>query len=105
MPALVAAAKKFRANDLAVVLISTDPIGSGPKKVPAFLAAAKVPFVCWLVKSHDPQVFIDTVDRNWDGTVPYTMIYDRKGRPTAKLSGKQTEASFAEAIRKAVSAK
>jgi len=101
MPALVRAAAGFKTKDLAVVLVSLDSQKTGPASVPKFLAASKIPFVCWLVKSHDPQVFIDTVDKNWDGSLPFTMIYGRDGKPAAKLAGQQTEKSFAEAIRKA----
>ena len=46
--------------------------------------------------------FIDAVDRSWDGSIPYTLIYDRKGEIVAKLAGQQTEASFTEALRKAL---
>ena len=57
------------------------------------------------MKSRDPQDFIDTVDRTWDGSLPYTLVYGRDGKIAARLSGLQTEASFAEAIRKAVGRK
>lgn len=101
MPALVAAAKGFRSKDLAVVLVSLDTKRTAAS-VPKLLDQRKVPFVCWLAKSPDPQVFIDAVDPNWDGTLPYTVVYDRKGSPAVKLTGQQTEASFAGAIRKAL---
>jgi thiol-disulfide isomerase/thioredoxin len=102
MPALVRAAEGFKTKDLAVVLVSLDSLKTGPASVPKFLAASKIPFVCWLLKSRDPQVFIDTVDKSWDGSLPFTMIYGRDGKPAAKLAGQQTEKSFAEAIRKAI---
>lgn len=105
MPDLVAAAKKFPSRDLAVTLVSLDSQKTGPTQVPRFLKEQKVPFVCWLAKSRDPQDFIDTVDRTWDGSLPYTLIYGRDGKIAARLSGLQTEASFTEAIRKAVGAK
>ena len=105
MPDLVAAAKKFPAKDLAVVLVSLDSQKTGPAEVPKFLKAKKVPFVSWLAKSRDPQVFIDTVDRTWDGSLPYTLVYGRDGKIATRLSGLQTEASFTEAIRKAVGAR
>lgn len=105
MPDLVAAAKKFPSRDLAVTLVSLDSQKTGPTQVPKFLKEQKVPFVCWLAKSRDPQDFIDTVDRTWDGSLPYTLIYRRDGKIAARLSGLQTEASFTEAIRKAVGAK
>jgi thiol-disulfide isomerase/thioredoxin len=102
MPALVAAAKRFGAKDVAVVLVSLDSQKTGPASVPKFLASLKVPFVCWLAKTRDPQELIDIVDPSWDGTLPYTVVYDRKGSPAVKLMGAQTEASFAGAVRKAL---
>jgi thiol-disulfide isomerase/thioredoxin len=101
LPALSSAAKGFSTKDLAVVLVSLDSEKTGPASVPKFLSSQKIPFVTWLVKSHDPQDFIDAVDKTWDGTLPYTVIYDRSGRLTARLAGKQSESSFQEAIRKA----
>ena len=103
MPALVAAAKGFPARDVAVALVSTDSLKK-TRDVQKFLAAAKVPFVCWQAKSPDPQRFIEAVDKTWNGAVPYTLVYDRKGELSARLLGPQTERSFAEAVRKALAA-
>jgi len=105
MPSLVAAAKKFPSKDLAVVLVSLDSQKTGPAQVPKFLSEKKVPYVSWLAKARDPQDFIDAVDPNWDGSLPYTMIYGRDGKVVARHAGLQTEASFTEAIRKAVGTK
>jgi thiol-disulfide isomerase/thioredoxin len=99
LPELAAAARSFPARDLAVVLVSLDSLKTGPRAVPKFLAAHKIPFVCWIVKSRDPQAFIDTVDASWDGALPYTVIYGRDGKPAKKLLGRQSEKSFAEALR------
>jgi len=105
MPSLVAAAKKFPSRDLAVVLVSLDSQKTGPVQVPKFLKEMKAPFVSWLVKTRDPQDFIDAVDPNWDGSLPFTLVYGRDGKVVARHAGLQTEASFTEAIRKAVGAK
>ncbi|HSB62762.1 MAG TPA: TlpA family protein disulfide reductase [Thermoanaerobaculia bacterium] len=101
MPALVSAAKKFSSKDVAVALVSTDSLKKTPD-VQKFLAAGKIPFVCWQVKSPDQQRFIDAVDKSWDGAVPYTLVYDRKGELVARLAGPQTEKSFGEAVRRAL---
>ncbi len=101
MPALVAAAKTFPATDVAVVLISTDSLKATPA-VEKYLAKEKVPFVCWQAKSHDPQVFIDAVDKGWSGAVPYTLVYDRNGTLVAKLAGPQTQQAFDDAVKKAL---
>jgi len=101
MPALVSAAKGFPSRDVAVVLVSTDTPKTA-SAVPRFLSQRRVPFVCWQARSRDPQPFIDSVDRSWDGSLPYTLVYDRKGEIVAKLAGRQTEASFSEALTKAL---
>lgn len=101
MPALAAASRKFGAGELAVVLVSTDPGKAASRDVPKFLAAEKVTFVSYLAKSHDPQAFIDAADPVWDGTLPYTLVYDRTGSIAVRLLGKQSEASFEKAIKKA----
>lgn len=101
MPTLVSVAKGFSAKDVAVALVSTDSLKKTPD-VEKFLASGKIPFVCWQAKSADPQRFIDAVDKSWNGAVPYTLVYDRKGELVARLAGPQTEKSFGEAVRKAL---
>ena len=101
MPALVSTAKAFSSKDLAVALVSTDSLKKTPD-VQRFLSSRKIPFVCWQVKSTDPQRFIDAVDKSWNGAVPYTLVYDRKGELVMRLAGPQTEKSFGEAVRKAL---
>ena len=102
MPALVAAAKKFPAKDLAVVLVSVDSLKATPA-VEKYLAKEKVPVVCWQGKSHDPQTFVDAVDRDgWNGAVPYTLVYSRSGALVAKLAGPQSEQAFGDAVKKAL---
>lgn len=102
MPALIEAGTKFPAKDLAVTLVSIDDPKTGAGSVPKFLSTMKVPFVCWLAKARDPLIFIDAVDKSWDGTVPFTLVYDRKGQLSAKLAGKHTVAEFSEAVKKAL---
>jgi len=103
MPKLAAAAKDVPAKDLAVVLVATDTPKTSAQ-VPKFLSETKSPFVCWQVRSSDPQTFIDAVDPSWDGTLPYTIVYDRKGDVVVRLAGAQSQAYFAEAIQRALGA-
>jgi thiol-disulfide isomerase/thioredoxin len=102
MPALIAAAKGFPAKDVAVVLVSVDSRKATPA-VEKYLAKEKVPFVCWQAKSHDPQTFVDAVDKEgWNGAVPYTLVYSRTGALVAKLAGPQSEQAFGDAVKKAL---
>ena len=104
LPELVAAARGFPGRDVAVVLVATDSPKTA-RDVPGILRQLKVPFVCWRVKSRDPQPFIDAVDRSWDGSLPYTLVYDRRGNVAVRLAGKQTAASFTEAVGSALGAR
>ncbi len=101
MPALVSAAKGFSSKDVAVALVSIDSLKK-TADVQRFLAAGKIPFVCWQAKSPDPQRFSDAVDKSWNGAVPYTLVYNRTGELVARLAGPQTEKSFGEAVRRAL---
>ncbi len=103
MPELVGATKGFPSRELAVVLVATDTPKTAPQ-VPKFLSSLKVPFVCWQVKSRDPQTFIDAVDTSWDGSLPYTLVYDRSGGIVARLAGQQSRESFTAAVKKALEA-
>ena len=81
--------------------MSTDSLKK-TSDVQKFLTSAKIPFVCWQAKSPDPQRFINAVDKSWNGAVPYTLVYDRKGELVVRLAGPQTEKSFSDAVRKAL---
>ncbi|MCC6132021.1 MAG: TlpA family protein disulfide reductase [Acidobacteria bacterium] len=100
MPDLIAAARKFRSRDLAVILISVDTKRTASSDVPKFLKDLKVPFVSYLAKTHDPQLFIDAVDKKWDGSLPYTLLYDRNGVLALRLEGKHSEKSLTDSIQK-----
>ncbi len=103
MPILTAAAKKYPARDLAIVLVSIDARKSAPL-VPSFLKANGVSFVTWIAKAPEPRTFFAAVDRDWDGTVPYSVLYARDGKVVAKLSGKKDLTSLVAAIEGAVGA-
>ncbi len=104
LPALASAAKAFGSKDVAVVLVSVDSL-SKSAEVAKYLSKEKIPFVCWQAKTHDPQTFVDAVDKAWSGAVPYTLVYDRGGAISSKLAGKQTGPAFGDAIRQALAAK
>ena len=78
---------------------------AGPAQVPKYRRGKTVPSVPGLGKRRAPQDFIDPADPTWDGALPYTLVYGGDGRSATRLPGLQTEASFAEAIRKATGAK
>jgi thiol-disulfide isomerase/thioredoxin len=100
LPALKRAQERFAGLPVEVVLVSADFGESAPKNIKAALAKLGVPFESYLRKAGDPEELIDLVDPKWQGDLPYTVVYDAKGQPAARLYGAQDEAAFAAAIEK-----
>ena len=104
LPDLVAAAAPFQSRDLAVVLVSLDTKRTAGDDVAKYLAAARIPFVSFLMKTHDPRLFFRAVDPEWPGTIPLTILYGRDGKVAAKLSGRQSREAVEAALRSAIGA-
>jgi thiol-disulfide isomerase/thioredoxin len=94
MPALLAAAA---ARKIDLVLVSLDT-PAREEEVRAFLAAHKAKRPAFRIEPGDPQPFIDAVDASWDGTVPYTLLYDAKGHIRARLLGEHERHEFEQAF-------
>jgi len=83
-PGLVRVARQYQAQGLKVMLVSADD-DSDVAPVKKFLAAAGVDFPAY-IKAQKDQAFIDTLnqqsplDKQWDGALPATFIYDGSGK-------------------------
>ncbi len=104
MPMLVALAAERR--DIDVVLVSTDPkewrekaVAIAKKKAMPAKGAPAVPLF-W-ADSDDPQPFIDIVDKQWAGEMPFTVVYGADGVRAVSLSGEQSKEQMLAAIAKA----
>ena len=104
LPDLVAGAAPFQSRDLAVVLVSLDTKRTAADDVAKYLSSAKIPFVSFLMKTHDPRLFFRAVDPDWPGTIPLTIVYGRDSKMTAKLSGRQSREAVEAALRSAIGA-
>jgi thiol-disulfide isomerase/thioredoxin len=100
MPALIAATRGAAVD---VVLVSLDPAKELPA-VRAFLRSVAAKGALFIVAPGDPEIFIDKVDATWDGTVPYTLLYERNGKIVQRLKGEQQRADFARALAKLTAA-
>ncbi len=49
-----------------------------------------------------PEKFINAIDRDWRGAIPYTVVYDHNGKPFAKLLGDHSYAQFEEKVKQAL---
>ena len=98
-PALVQTSRRYKASGLWVLSVSADQLKDKDAKVRPFLAKSGADFPAFLEKSADPEDFINAFDPAWQGDLPRTIIYDRTGRQVKTLTGEQTAASFAAAIK------
>jgi thiol-disulfide isomerase/thioredoxin len=97
-PVLVALARE-RA-DVAVLSVSVDD-ASDRAAVLAVLDEQKPPFPVYLKGAWADDTFIDQIDKDWSGAVPFTMIFDAEGRKAAVLEGEHTRADIERALSRA----
>jgi thiol-disulfide isomerase/thioredoxin len=97
-PDLVRLEKAYRDRGLRVLGVSADLAKDLPK-IEKFLAAARPDFPNYCKKSGgDDQDFIESVDPNWGGELPFTVLYAKDGKKARTLSGKQSYADLERAV-------
>ena len=97
IPALRALAAA-RAKDLSVVFVSTDEPGD-QERLHKIITQRKLELdASFIVSNEDPEPFIRMIDDVWQGEMPYTVIYDREGKPMKKLPGAHSAAEFKAAV-------
>ncbi|MGO8672401.1 MAG: TlpA family protein disulfide reductase [Capsulimonadaceae bacterium] len=97
-PDLVRLQHRYRSKGLVVMAVSADSTPDIKTKVIPFLRAEGADFPQFLEHAADPGKFIDAFDPAWQGDLPRTLIYDRRGKLVQELSGKQTPAQFTAAV-------
>ncbi|GIV15498.1 MAG: hypothetical protein KatS3mg022_0933 [Armatimonadota bacterium] len=100
-PGLVKLYDKYRSQGVDVIVISVDDVGD-EAKVAEFLRQQKAKMPAFIKKPGDSEKFINAIDRDWPGAIPYTVVYDRNGKPFAKLLGDHTFAQFEATVKKAL---
>ena len=98
-PAIVQVSRQYKKQGLSVIAVSADAARNRLTKVQPFLIKQGVAFPVYLERSADPEDFINAFDTTWQGDLPRTFIYDRRGRRVRTLTGEQTAQSLAAALR------
>jgi len=86
MPELVNINRMYRARAFEMVTISAD----NPDKkndVLAFLKDKQVSCTNYVIKNDDRPAFVDTVDKSWQGAIPYTIIIKPGGEVLYRHEG------------------
>ena len=98
-PDLTRLEKAYRGKGLSVLGVSIDS-ARDLAAVDKFLAKMKPDFPNYRKASGgDDQVFIESVDKDWGGELPFTVVYARDGKKAKVLSGKQTYGDFETAVK------
>ena len=98
-PDLTRLEKAYRGKGLSVLGMSIDS-ARDLAAVDKFLAKMKPDFPNYRKTSGgDDQVFIESVDKDWGGELPFTVLYARDGKKAKVLSGKQNYADFETAVK------
>ena len=92
-PDLVRLQRELAPRGFRVVGVSTD-FGSQRGAVDRFLEAMKPGFPNYWKKSGNEQAFIESVDRDWGGELPFSVLYARDGTRVKSLSGKHSYADY-----------
>ena len=100
-PDLVDLSAKYKEN-IRFISISVDDFSDLEVKVVPFLKNQNAQFENYLLKVVEPEDFINLLDKNWSGAVPATFIYDKNGKQTEVLIGKQSFETFERAIKKVI---
>jgi thiol-disulfide isomerase/thioredoxin len=100
-PDLVDLSEKYK-KDIRFISISVDDVADLKSKVVPFLKNQNAQLENYLLKVIEPEDFINLLDKDWSGAVPATFIYDKYGKKTEALIGKQSLEKFEIAIKKVI---
>ncbi len=100
-PDLVKLSNTYR-DEIRFIGISADDVDELDSKVIPFLKNQNAQFENYLIKVREPEDFINLLDKDWSGAIPATFIYDKNGKQTEVLIGKQSFEEFEKAIKKVI---
>lgn len=77
MPAIQAVEKKYATSRLKVILVSLDFPGQLDSSLIPYLEKHNINSEVVLLNDPDQNRWIDLVDKNWSGEIPFTLIYGK----------------------------
>jgi thiol-disulfide isomerase/thioredoxin len=104
-PDLIKIDADYRVHGLDFITVSLDDIGEIKTEVPKFLREMGATMPSYLLNVVDPEPSIKSVDPNWGGALPATVLYDKNGQIVFKHFGRIKTAELRAAIQKLVGSK
>jgi len=99
-PDLVKLYNEYKDKGFRLVFISLDDAQDIDKKVKPFLNQQGVDFISYYNKFDKPEQLIDYIDKNWQGAIPSTYIYDKSGDMQSSFLGGKKYGEFEKEISK-----
>ncbi|MBX7042889.1 MAG: TlpA family protein disulfide reductase [Ignavibacteria bacterium] len=100
-PELLKAQNEMKDDGVELVLISLD-FGEGAEmKTTDFLKKQEVDFRTYINAFSKDEELINFFDKQWEGAIPATFVYDKEGKLSSALIGKRKYEDFVAAINKA----
>ena len=70
------------------IVVSIDDLAEINRDVPKFLIEMKAEMPAYLLKTQDEEAAIASVSKNWQGGMPFTVLFNEKGEIVYSLQGK-----------------
>lgn len=99
-PDLLKLQNHYRGKNVRIISISADYPEDVKNKVLPFLAKFDVKFPVYVQAFKKQEEFIDRMNKKWNGALPATFIYDKKGTQRLYILGKKDYEYFRGQIEK-----
>ena len=99
-PELVKLYNNYKDEGFELIFISVDVPEDVESKVIPFLKKQGVDFVSYYNKFDKPEELINYIDKDWEGAIPSTYIYDKEGKLTTHILGSKSYEEFEAEITK-----
>ena len=86
LPAIGEVEKKYAGKKFKVLLVSLDVPGQLDSRLNPFVQSRKINSEVILLNDPNQNRWIDLVDKDWSGEIPFTVIYSRNFRETYNKS-------------------
>jgi thiol-disulfide isomerase/thioredoxin len=86
-----------------LITISLDDLAEINRDVPKFLAQMKASMPAYLLKTQNEEAAIQSVSKDWQGALPFTILFDAKGATVYIKQGKFKPAFLRNEIDKVLS--
>lgn len=99
-PELVKLYNSYKDKGFSIVFISADVPEEIKSKVIPFLNAQGVDFQTYYIGFDKPEDLINYIDKDWQGAIPSTYIYDKDGKMQTSILGSKSYGDFESEITK-----